>query len=405
MRVSSIALSSCLLAFACGDDGGGSADSPDAMTSAPDARAGSVQWVQLAGGGDHTCAIDTDKNVWCWGLNESGQLSQTGMTESTKPVMVEGLKNIVAIAAGWKHTCAIQSDGVMLCWGANDLGQLGNSTTDDQLIPAPVTGMTDAVALAAGDAHTCAVKTDGTVWCWGLNADGQLGDGSVDDHISPAQVTGVTGATTVGAGFFHACASTDAGKVFCWGENLSLQLGPGGGDNDSLSTPVEVTGAALAGTSSVTCGDAHSCAIAGGDVVCWGENTKGQIGNDSVDDIATPTKVAGISGAISVGGGRDHTCAATTSQVFCWGSNGFDDPEGVAGFVTNGKIGQPVSTQEIHIATPVTGVSNATNITTGDHFTCASAGSDTLCWGLNDVGALGTGNKENAFTPTKVVQP
>ena len=57
-------------------------------------------------GGEHSCAIDADGNVECWGSDDSGQVS--GHPTSS---------GFFAISVGAKHSCAIDADGNVECLG------------------------------------------------------------------------------------------------------------------------------------------------------------------------------------------------------------------------------------------------------------------------------------------------
>ena len=83
----------------------------------------------------------------------------------------------------------------------------------------------------------------------------------------------------IAAGEFFSCAMTENGNVLCWGKNASGQLG-----DDSTTqrlTPVAVSG--LTADWALAVGFDHACAIddAGGRVRCWGSNSDGQLGNNS----------------------------------------------------------------------------------------------------------------------------
>src|SRR5262245_49057576 len=44
----------------------------------------------------------------------------------------------VRIAAGGRHTCQVNEDSTVRCWGDNSVGQLGNGSATDQPVPGPV---------------------------------------------------------------------------------------------------------------------------------------------------------------------------------------------------------------------------------------------------------------------------
>jgi alpha-tubulin suppressor-like RCC1 family protein len=46
--------------------------------------------VDVAAGSKHTCVVKTDSTVWCWGLNDKGQLGNNTTTNSETPVQAIG---------------------------------------------------------------------------------------------------------------------------------------------------------------------------------------------------------------------------------------------------------------------------------------------------------------------------
>lgn len=382
-----------LCTWACGDDGGSDEQEQE--------------WLEVSVGGDHACAIAADRTLWCWGASETGQLGNGDTASVSTPLQVSALTDVIAVTTGWKHSCAITMGGQAWCWGNNDLYQLGNGDTEAEpsAVPVMVQGVSDAIAIAAGDAHTCAIRSGGSVWCWGLNAEGQLGtaEGDFFDAITPEQVPNVSSANSICASMVHTCVTTSSG-VYCWGENLSNQLGPNGGDNDMLDAAVEVPGANITGASMIACGDGHTCAVAGGRAVCWGENGSGQLGDDSTTETATPTTVDGLAGVVAIAASIDHTCAVTDSEVHCWGSNGFTDFTMGGDLTINGKIGQPATVENAQ--TPqLVDVANPLTISTGDNASCATTTGQTFCWGEGDDGELGNGATDASFTPVAVQLP
>ena len=67
----------------------------------------------------------------------------------------------LAIAAGGSHSCAIKTNGQAQCWGLNSSDQAPKLTNGPFL------------AIAAGGSHTCALRTSGKTECWGLDGSGR----------------------------------------------------------------------------------------------------------------------------------------------------------------------------------------------------------------------------------------
>ena len=77
------------------------------------------------------------------------------------------------VEAGSAHSIALKFDGTVWTWGSNAYGQLGNGNNTDSSTPVQVKGLANVVAIAAGFYHNVVIKSDGTVWAWGNNADGR----------------------------------------------------------------------------------------------------------------------------------------------------------------------------------------------------------------------------------------
>ncbi len=282
----------------------------------------------VSAGSRHTCVLTAAGGVKCWGQNFDGQLgdNQACGFSCRTPVDVFGLSSgVIAVSAGFRHTCALTTAGGVKCWGYNGEGQLGNSTTTSSTTPVNVTGLTSNVsAVSTGGAHSCAMTLVGGAKCWGDNQYGQLGDSTTVDRTTPVDVTGLTlGIMGVNAGGGHTCALTEAGGVKCWGWNSSGQMGDGTTAN--FPEPVDVT-SLTSGVSAVSTGYAHTCALtAMGGLKCWGGNSSGELGNNTLTSSSTPVNVTGLSsnvGGLSAGG--SHTCALTEAGgVKCWGDNNF----------------------------------------------------------------------------------
>ncbi|MCM2329033.1 MAG: choice-of-anchor D domain-containing protein, partial [Lysobacter sp.] len=279
---------------------------------------------EVATGFYTSCAITTTGALKCWGDNGAGKLGTNATASSPLPVDVLGMASgVTSVSVGDNHVCAVVS-GAAKCWGRNDYGQLGDGTQADRAAPVQVTGLTSGVlAIAAGREHSCAVVSGGSVRCWGRGYEGQLGAGAFSNSLTPVIVAGVS-AVSVTAGAYHTCARTSSGGAKCWGSNTSGELGLGNRPTSFEASPLDVVGLA-SGVTSLSAGGAHTCAVAGGAVKCWGWNVVGQLGTGNTTDAIVPAAVSGLaSGASRVSAGQSHSCAVKTDgTVYCWGSNDY----------------------------------------------------------------------------------
>ena len=158
-------------------------------------------------------------------------------------MQVAGLSGVVAISAGWQHTCAVLGTGTIQCWGQGQFGQLGNGSTANSAIPVDVAGVTSSVsAITTGGNLTCALRANSGVTCWGIDLTGQLAGGATFDRAAPVDVAGLaSGVTTIVAGYYHVCVMTRDGEVMCWGGNDTGQLG--NGTTVDSPTPIAVRNA------------------------------------------------------------------------------------------------------------------------------------------------------------------
>ncbi|KAG8468551.1 hypothetical protein KFE25_013634 [Diacronema lutheri] len=327
--------------------------------------------VKITAGEAHTCALLNDGSVKCWGDNGYGQLGQgdgldrgdgaNDMGDNLAPVLLGTNRTAVEIVAGGFHTCALLDDGSAKCWGDNDYGQLGQgdgidrgdgaNEMGDDLAPILLGTNRTAVEIAAGGTHTCALLDDGSAKCWGDNSFGQLGQGNtfargdgvneMGDDLAPVLLgTGRT-AVEIVAGESHNCALLDDGSAKCWGNNFLGRLGQGDAldRGDGVNEMGDDLAPILLGTNrtavKITAGASHNCALLDdGSAKCWGSNGKGRLGqgdvlargdaaNEMGDDLA-PILLGTNRTAVKITAGASHTCALLDNgSVKCWGDNDY----------------------------------------------------------------------------------
>jgi alpha-tubulin suppressor-like RCC1 family protein len=326
-----------------GQLGNGTNTGPDQCQGAPCSLApvavsGGVSFATVSAGSYYTCGVTTAHAAYCWGTGGSW-LGNGGTTNAMTPVAVSGGLSFAMVSAGYEHTCGVTTTGAAYCWGTNPNGELGNGTTVDSATPVAVSGGLTFAAVTGGgsafnDGFTCGLTTGGAAYCWGDNTVGELGDSTTTNRTTPVAVSGGLAFAAVSAGGGpHTCGVTSAGAAYCWGDNSAGELGNNTGTNST--TPVAVSGGLTFATTSARNG--HSCGITrAGAGYCWGLNSQGQLGNGTIGPFQcgvlgypcspTPASVVGGLAFSGVSTGWFHTCGVSTAgAAYCWGYNGYGD--------------------------------------------------------------------------------
>jgi alpha-tubulin suppressor-like RCC1 family protein len=326
----------------------------------------------LAAGLGFGCHIDTKGAVWCWGDNQFGQAGRQpqsnddgGAQQVQIPSSGDAGLVATALAVGDDYACAVTSQKTVYCWGRNDQNQLDHPTQGGQTCtsgqnypcswtPMQTTNTTPAVTIAAAGARTCIVGSDGSVQCWGGVQDGGTATG-------PGTTSGLTQLSVAAD---HACAlvpaaaAADGGaagtQVECWGANGEQQVTASWCDLYVCQTPVV---APVSNPTGMAAGAAFTCAIpAAGGVVCFGDNTAGELGhapNSSGDQpldggltfngtASAVTGLSNVSALIASGNDRAACALGSGGAVACWGNvqdGGAGTPAAVAGLPSMSALG------------------------------------------------------------------
>jgi prepilin-type N-terminal cleavage/methylation domain-containing protein len=334
------------------------------------------------------------------------------ITNNTTQQQVGSFKQVVA---GFYHACAIDLNDQVECWGYNNQGQLGNNTLANSSIPVVVNnsgvlkGLT-IKSIAAGLQHTCVIASDDQVYCWGDGAQGQLGRGSLSDSSVPVAVDTsdvLSGLSVkyITNGYYHTCVIASNNQAYCWGDNTNGQLGNNSIIDSSIPVAVDTSGVLNGLTIKSISGYYHTCVIASNDqLYCWGDNGQGQLGNNSVTNSLMPVAVVntGVLNGLtiqSVTTGYYHTCAiASNNQLYCWGDG------------AKGQLGRnSLSDSRVPVAVLGSGALNGLNIESisgGYYFNCAYASDDNVyCWGDNTYGQLNDNSTIASLVPVETILP
>jgi Regulator of chromosome condensation (RCC1) repeat len=216
-----------------------------------------LTYASVSGDYAHFCATTRTGQAHCWGLpigqyNEMGVAStRIGQGGINYGVVVEkeggeALSDVALVDADMVGNCAVTKGGELWCWGDNTIGGLGIGDTLSH-VGAVKVALSDVVQVAGGVDHRCALIRDGQVHCWGnagragLGADARgtyVGSGGVTAFILPQAVPTLTDVEEIAAGYTHSCARRRSGQVVCWGENGKGQLGDGTTVTRYVPTPI-----------------------------------------------------------------------------------------------------------------------------------------------------------------------
>jgi alpha-tubulin suppressor-like RCC1 family protein len=359
------------------------------LRRAPAAVLGGLQFTSVTAGDRFTCGVTTAEAAYCWGWNATNRLGDGTDAFRVVPTAVTGGFTLSQMSLGQDVACGVTTSAVGICWGANNTGQLGRGDIGPpQATPAPVSGGLTLAEIGPGNWHTCARTTGGAAYCWGENTSGQIGDSSLIPRTTPVPVAGGHSWLRVRAGANFSCGRTTGGWARCWGAVNAL--GNGGVERavpDSVHLGVPLTSLAVSSTSIGVCGVGSNQAT-----YCWGNGEAGQLGDGSTLALAlTPVPVAGGHVFQDVGVGRAHACGLTAAGVaYCWGDN------------SRGSLGDGTL---ISHTTPVavTGGHVFSQLAVGDAHVCGlDATGAAWCWGENYQGQLGIGVAATSLTPVRV---
>lgn len=247
--------------------------------------------LQLAGGEGFGLALMHNSTVMSWGVNTDGQLGDNTLSSRTSPVSVPDLNGVVQVAAGKDFSLAVLSNGNVYGWGNNDKKQLG-LTSANYLLPQQITDLEDVVEVAAGATFGLAIHRDRTVSGWGTDLDDQLGLGMGGDVTA---IAGVMDIMDVAVGANHSLMLYDNGdgttRIKSYGENTYGQLGNNSTTDGTDQTVVMVGGGSVTTATNIAAAGDHSMALlSDGTVVTWGRNDYGQLGVNSTTTIGSSSQ-------------------------------------------------------------------------------------------------------------------
>ncbi|MBX3187273.1 MAG: hypothetical protein KF819_09665 [Labilithrix sp.] len=393
--------------------------------------------VELVAGDRHFCARMSDGTVQCWGDDELGSLGRgvaqpVGADASVPPRVapVKGVAGATEIGAAGETSCALAS-GAVWCWGANKNAELSAPSDYDPHPDAArvaLGALGDATRLDVGHGSICARLSSGQLACWGKDDEQQLARSQEDAGVWP--IVRAPGVAAIGAlpvarvktGSHTTLALTPTGELWTWGA-VSGDEGLVSGRVSSISPALvpkrvariaSVTSLAVSATVVDEPGGghggpwfglfpwpepeprAHACAIASGEVYCWGKSEVGALctGMPDVEKEPAHARIGVKAWPQRVAVADEITCVRMTDgTIQCCGS----DRKGRLG---TGSVA--LYAPSFVPASAFTG--RAVQVATSHDAVCALLeGGGVECWGSNAHGELGRApDDEDHPSPVKI---
>jgi alpha-tubulin suppressor-like RCC1 family protein len=249
--------------------------------------------------------------------------------------------------------------------------------------------------ISAGELFNLATNISGSSFGWGDNSFGNLGINNQLTRFTPTSILGSTKTfchISTGITGRHSVAIDKNGQAWGWGNNSQGQIG----NNSTInrSTPVSVAGGVKT-FCKISAGANYTLAIdKNGRAWGWGNNSLGRLGDTSITARCTPVSVAGAVKTfcqITAGGGTSHVIDKN-GRAWGWGENGV------------GQIGDNSITSRTTPVSVAGAVKTFCKISTGNEHTLAIDKNGRLwSWGWNIFGQLGTNNTINRVTPVSIL--
>lgn len=347
------------------------------------------------------CALLQDGTVACWGGNAGGQLGrgeEAGIVDGPSAARVVGLSNVTAL----DHTCALDKNGAIWCWGTGP-HLIGTDRATTELAPVKL-ALPPATKVAVGTTVGCAV-IDGGVVCWGWNYNAQIKPwetaNSMYDVLPPRAIVLPPGAPirdlVVGAATF--AIRTD-GETVSWGANPPL------GRVSSLAPDSKPGSVAVRGLSMIDLSVDTACAASGGVGYCWGASTV-VLGNPDLDR-ALPMPVVTPEGIVQIATARKVTnYSLGVVQPWRWCAIGGSGDVYCGGYNDSGQAGDGTKSYAYEAVKVVGLPAPAAVVKTTPDATCALLTTGKIhCWGSNFFGQLGNGRlKVSSPASQEVILP
>ncbi|QLY40670.1 hypothetical protein HF295_07345 [Hujiaoplasma nucleasis] len=271
--------------------------------------------IQISAGAIHSAALSSNHRLFTWGNNDHHQLGdgtfgpssgESTPKDITDEFSLESGEYIESIAMGTFHSSALTSEGRLFLWGNNELGQIGNNSTSNQALPLDVTEYLNLnanesiIQVELANTNTAVLTNQNRLLIWGDNYYGQLGNGNNNNSSLPIDISASFNLQTdeviqsISLGVVHAGALTNKGNLYMWGYNGEGLLGNESGDNSNIPLKINdfISLDENESIQKIELGGNHSSLITSNhQVYTWGQNTYGELGNNTSESQNKPINI------------------------------------------------------------------------------------------------------------------
>ena len=129
--------------------------------------------IEIETGNDATCFITLNDVNYCQGTGSNGQLGYGSTGSPTTPTKINHFEQpLKSLSMKNRHSCGIDYENSLWCWGYNNYGQLGIGNTNQYAERQEVTqdltgkelGIVQQVDVGINE-HSCAI-IDFSAYCW-----------------------------------------------------------------------------------------------------------------------------------------------------------------------------------------------------------------------------------------------
>lgn len=145
-----------------------------------------IKTIKVVSSGYDTCALGSDRNIYCWGGDASEMFGIGNHDKQLSPTSTKFPSDISDIVMGSNRVLfALTKSGSLYASGYDDYGVLGNNSSNNVSTPVQTNLQIPALNIVSNGTTSCSIGQDLNVYCWGGNSTGVFGNGGNSDNSSP----------------------------------------------------------------------------------------------------------------------------------------------------------------------------------------------------------------------------